>query len=111
MTTTATQNAVVRPAPADQSGTGGRVAVLGPGTMGAAMARSLVRAGLPIDVWNRTPQRAAPLAALGASAHAGPAQSAAGAGVAITARLPRWRSWRRSMRATTARRTSRFAGR
>jgi len=41
---------------------GGRVAVLGLGTMGAGMARSLLRAGLPVDVWNRTPERAAALA-------------------------------------------------
>ena len=39
----------------------GRVAVLGLGTMGAGMARSLLRAGKPVDVWNRTPERAADL--------------------------------------------------
>ena len=44
----------------------GRVAVLGLGTMGAGMARSLLRAGLPVDVWNRTPERAAALAEAGA---------------------------------------------
>ena len=37
----------------------GRVAVLGLGTIGAGMARSLLRAGLPVDVWNRTPERGA----------------------------------------------------
>jgi 3-hydroxyisobutyrate dehydrogenase len=37
----------------------GRVAVLGLGTIGAGMARSLLRAGLPVDAWNRTPERAA----------------------------------------------------
>ena len=62
----------------------GRVAVLGLGTMGAGMARSLLRAGLPVDVWNRTPERAAALAESGAVAHADPADAAAHAGVVIT---------------------------
>lgn len=61
-----------------------RVAVLGLGTMGAGMARSLLRAGLPVDVWNRTPERAADVAARGAVAHADPADAAAGATVVIT---------------------------
>ena len=63
---------------------GGRVAVLGLGTMGAGMARSLLRAGLPVDVWNRTPERAAALAEAGAVAHTDPAGAAARAAVAIT---------------------------
>jgi 3-hydroxyisobutyrate dehydrogenase len=62
----------------------GRVAVLGLGTMGAGMARSLLRAGLPVDVWNRTPERAAALAEAGAVAHADPASAVAQAGVVIT---------------------------
>ena len=61
-----------------------RVAVLGLGTMGAGMARSLLRAGLPVDVWNRAPERAADVAAQGAVAHADPADAVAGAGVVIT---------------------------
>jgi 3-hydroxyisobutyrate dehydrogenase len=61
-----------------------RVAVLGLGTMGAGMAHSLLRAGLPVDVWNRSPERAAGLAAAGAGAHADPADAVAGAGVVIT---------------------------
>jgi 3-hydroxyisobutyrate dehydrogenase len=61
-----------------------RVAVLGLGTMGAGMARSLLRAGLPVDVWNRTPERAAGVAASGAVAHADPADAVVGAGVVIT---------------------------
>jgi 3-hydroxyisobutyrate dehydrogenase len=48
------------------------------------MARSLLRAGLPVDVWNRTPERAADLAAAGAVAHADPADAVAHAGVVIT---------------------------
>jgi len=63
---------------------GPRVAVLGLGTMGAGMARNLLRAGLPVDVWNRTPERAADVAARGAVAHADPADAVAGAGVVIT---------------------------
>jgi 3-hydroxyisobutyrate dehydrogenase len=43
-----------------------RVAVLGTGTMGAGMARSMLRAGLEVTAWNRTRQRAEPLAADGA---------------------------------------------
>ena len=43
-----------------------RVAVLGTGIMGTGMARSLLRSGLDVTVWNRTPARAAPLAADGA---------------------------------------------
>jgi 3-hydroxyisobutyrate dehydrogenase len=62
----------------------GRVAVLGLGTMGAGMARSLLRAGLPVDVWNRTPERAAVLAEAGAVAHTDPASAVAHAGVVIT---------------------------
>lgn len=62
----------------------GRVAVLGLGTMGAGMARSLLRAGLPVDVWNRTPERAATLAEAGAVAHTDPASAVAHAGVVIT---------------------------
>ena len=62
----------------------GRVAVLGLGTIGAGMARSLLRAGLPVDVWNRTPERAADLAAAGAVAHADPASAVAHAAVVIT---------------------------
>jgi len=61
-----------------------RVAVLGLGTIGAGMARSLLRAGLPVDVWNRTPERAAALAEAGAMAHAEPADAAAHAAVVIT---------------------------
>jgi len=38
------------------------VALLGTGTMGAPMARNLAKAGLPVRVWNRTRDRAEPLA-------------------------------------------------
>ena len=39
-----------------------RVALLGTGTMGAGMARSLHRAGLDVAAWNRTRSKAEPLA-------------------------------------------------
>jgi 3-hydroxyisobutyrate dehydrogenase len=42
-----------------------RVAVLGTGIMGAAMARSLQRAGIEVSAWNRSSERAEPLAADG----------------------------------------------
>ncbi|MGH3903070.1 MAG: NAD(P)-binding domain-containing protein [Pseudonocardiaceae bacterium] len=42
------------------------VAVLGTGKMGAGMARSLLRAGLDVTVWNSSRERAEPLAADGA---------------------------------------------
>lgn len=44
-----------------------RIALLGTGTMGAGMTRSLLRAGLPVTVWNRHPEKAAPLAEDGAT--------------------------------------------
>lgn len=40
-----------------------RVAFLGLGRMGAAMAERIARAGVPLAVWNRTPERARQLAA------------------------------------------------
>ena len=69
---------------ATQGAAGPRAAVLGIGTMGAGMARNLLKAGLPVDVWNRTPERAAALAAEGAVAHESPAQAVAHADVVIT---------------------------
>ena len=46
-----------------------RVAVLGAGTMGQGMAHSLLRNGFTVDAWDRTPEKAAALAADGATAH------------------------------------------
>ncbi|HEV7623461.1 MAG TPA: NAD(P)-dependent oxidoreductase [Amnibacterium sp.] len=62
----------------------GRVAVLGTGIMGAAMARSLIRAGIPTTVWNRTRSLAAPLAFAGATVAASAADAVRGASVVIT---------------------------
>ncbi len=44
-----------------------RVGFVGLGTMGAAMAANLVRAGYPLYVWNRTPGKAGPLVEIGAT--------------------------------------------
>lgn len=47
------------------------VAVLGLGRMGAALAQAFLAAGHPTTVWNRSPEKAAPLEAQGASIRAG----------------------------------------
>jgi 3-hydroxyisobutyrate dehydrogenase len=60
------------------------VAVLGTGIMGAGMARSLLRSGLDVTVWNRTPGRAAPLAADGAHVAGAAAEAVAGADAVLT---------------------------
>jgi 3-hydroxyisobutyrate dehydrogenase len=51
------------------------VAVLGTGIMGAPMARHLVRAGFDVRVWNRTAEKAAPLADDGATVCMTPAEA------------------------------------
>ncbi|MBB3676737.1 NAD(P)-dependent oxidoreductase [Modestobacter versicolor] len=60
------------------------VAVLGTGTMGAGMVRSLRRAGLPVRVWNRAAAKAQALAGTGAQACGSPAEAVAGADVVLT---------------------------
>ena len=59
------------------------VAVLGIGKMGAGMARQLLRHGHAVSVWNRTNERAAPLAAEGARVADEPAEAARGAAVVV----------------------------
>ncbi|MFE4449376.1 NAD(P)-dependent oxidoreductase [Streptomyces sp. NPDC056796] len=61
------------------------VAVLGTGIMGSGMARSLLRAGLPVRAWNRTRSRAEPLAAHGATVTDTAAEAVGGADVVLTA--------------------------
>jgi 3-hydroxyisobutyrate dehydrogenase len=60
------------------------VALLGTGTMGLPMARNLLRAGLPLRVWNRTPEKAQPLADDGATIAETPAAAVDGADVVVT---------------------------
>ena len=61
-----------------------RVAVLGTGKMGAGMARSMLRAGLDVAVWNRSPERAAPLAADGVYVAGTVAEAVVGADAVVT---------------------------
>ena len=61
-----------------------RVAFLGLGAMGAPMARRILAAGFPLTVWNRNPERAASLAALGASVVPTAREAAAAADVVCT---------------------------
>ncbi|GLZ55467.1 NAD(P)-dependent oxidoreductase [Actinomycetospora sp. NBRC 106378] len=60
-----------------------RVAVLGTGAIGAGMARSLLRAGHGVTVWNRTRERAEPLAEDGARVAATLADAVAGAELVV----------------------------
>jgi 3-hydroxyisobutyrate dehydrogenase len=60
------------------------VAVLGTGIMGAGMARSLLRSGLDVRVWNRSPGRAAPLAADGARVADTAAEAVTGVDAVVT---------------------------
>jgi 3-hydroxyisobutyrate dehydrogenase-like beta-hydroxyacid dehydrogenase len=54
-----------------------RYGFLGLGIMGSAMAANLVRAGFGVTVWNRSPDKCAPLVALGAKQAATPREVAA----------------------------------
>ncbi|WP_317443811.1 NAD(P)-dependent oxidoreductase [Streptomyces collinus] len=60
------------------------VSVLGTGIMGAAMARNLARAGLDVRAWNRTREKAEPLAADGIRVTGTPAEAVEGADVVLT---------------------------
>ena len=60
------------------------IAVLGTGIMGAAMARNLLSAGMEVRVWNRSREKAEPLADDGATVADSPAEATEGAGFALT---------------------------
>jgi 3-hydroxyisobutyrate dehydrogenase len=60
------------------------VAVLGTGTMGAPIARNLVRTGFVVRAWNRTREKAEPLADMGATVAGTPAEAAADAHFVLT---------------------------
>lgn len=62
----------------------GRAAVLGTGIMGAAMARNLLAAGMEVRVWNRSQDKAQPLAGDGAEVADTPEEAARGADFLIT---------------------------
>ncbi len=59
------------------------VAFLGLGTMGAAMAANLARAGFAVTAWNRTTDRAPELADLGVTRATTPTEAVAGAGIVV----------------------------
>jgi 3-hydroxyisobutyrate dehydrogenase-like beta-hydroxyacid dehydrogenase len=61
-----------------------RLAFLGLGKMGSAVTRHLSNAGHKLTVWNRTPARAEPLKALGATVASSPAEAVAHSEVAFT---------------------------
>jgi len=61
-----------------------RVAVIGAGTMGAAMATRLLNAHLDVAVWSRKPESTRSLVDLGASSHADVRDVVANAGVVLT---------------------------
>ncbi|NSC21584.1 NAD(P)-dependent oxidoreductase [Streptomyces albus subsp. chlorinus] len=68
----------------DETAPLGSVAVLGTGTMGAAMARNLAAAGLDVRAWNRTRSRAEPLAADGVTVADEAADAVRGADAVLT---------------------------
>jgi 3-hydroxyisobutyrate dehydrogenase len=61
-----------------------KVALLGTGTMGAGMARSLHRAGFDVTAWNRTRKKAEPLAEDGIEVADSVADAVSGADAVIT---------------------------
>jgi 3-hydroxyisobutyrate dehydrogenase len=60
------------------------IAVLGTGIMGAAMARNLLAAGFEVRAWNRSREKAEPLADDGATVADSPAEAAESAGFVLT---------------------------
>lgn len=60
------------------------VARLGTGTMGPGIAHSLARAGFPLRAWNRSHERAEPLASVWATVAGDPAEAVRGADVVLT---------------------------
>lgn len=61
-----------------------RVTLLGTGTMGLGMAHSILRAGLPLTVWNRSPEKAEPLRGDGATVATSLADAVREAHVVVT---------------------------
>jgi 3-hydroxyisobutyrate dehydrogenase len=63
---------------------GTKVAILGTGIMGAAMARNLLAEGMEVSAWNRSPEKAEPLTEDGAEVADSPADAARGADFLLT---------------------------
>ena len=61
-----------------------RVALLGTGLMGAGMARSMLRAGLDVTVWNRSVDKTTELGEAGARVAADPADAVGDADIVVT---------------------------
>jgi 3-hydroxyisobutyrate dehydrogenase len=61
-----------------------RIAILGTGTMGTGMAKNLLEAGFAVTAWNRTAERAAPLADAGAHIAATAAEAASDADAVLS---------------------------
>jgi len=61
-----------------------KVAFIGLGKMGAALAANVRRAGHPLVVWNRSSDKASPLLELGATLAKSPAAAVAGADIVIS---------------------------
>jgi 3-hydroxyisobutyrate dehydrogenase len=68
----------------DQRGENPRVAVLGTGIMGAAMARRLLAASVRTTVWDRSPSATAPLREAGAQVASTPDDAVKNAAIVIT---------------------------
>lgn len=60
------------------------IAVLGTGIMGAPMARNLLHAGFGVRAWNRTSEKARPLADEGATVADSPGEAASGSDILLT---------------------------
>ena len=61
-----------------------RIGFIGLGIMGRGMAANILKAGFPLTVWNRTPERTEALAAAGSAVAATPAALAAASDIVIT---------------------------
>jgi 3-hydroxyisobutyrate dehydrogenase-like beta-hydroxyacid dehydrogenase len=61
-----------------------RIAFIGLGNMGSGIAGNLIRAGFPVTLYNRTPQKLAPLLAMGGRGAGSIAEACAGADILIT---------------------------
>jgi 3-hydroxyisobutyrate dehydrogenase len=60
-----------------------KIGLLGTGLLGSAVVERLLAQGFPVTVWNRTPDKAAPLAALGAKQAAAAAEAVAASDVIL----------------------------